>query len=105
MTTIVLFAKMYITGDNFMYKITCPICNSVREVHNKPKVKGISEPFVLTCNRCCQKKPKSEETKRKLSESCKNAWTEEMKDKHSEYMKSHPEIWKNNLNVNKGENK
>jgi len=86
-----------------LYQIQCPKCKNVREVKaKKPWMIG-NEPYSKICKSCCQKgKVKTKEHKLKLSKSAHAAQTEELLKKKSEFMKSHPELWKSNLIAGSG---
>ena len=81
-----------------MYEVVCPTCKTLRTVKaKKPWMVGGS-PYEKICKVCCQVgKEKSDEHKRKLSESSKNAQTPEMLEQKSKFMLEHPELWKGKL--------
>jgi hypothetical protein len=77
-----------------MYQVKCTKCGKIREVKaRKPWMTG-EPPYQKICVPCSQKgKVKSEEHKRKLSNSVKAAQTKELLEKKSQFMQSHPELW------------
>lgn len=81
-----------------MHQVICPKCENVREVKaKKPWMVG-SQPYPMICKACCQLgKPKSDETKKKLSQAVKAVQTPEVLKKKSLYMLTHPEHWKGKL--------
>lgn len=81
-----------------MFQVLCEKCNQLREVPNKQKWMEGEQPYVRDCKSCCQKgKIKTDEHKKKLSESAIKAQTPELLAKKSEYRKAHLELWVNNL--------
>ncbi len=86
-----------------MFEIKCPECGNIREVRaKKPWMTG-EQPFIKICKSCCQLgKEKSEEHKAKLSISASLAQTDELRQKKSEFMKAHPELWRSNLVAGEG---
>lgn len=81
-----------------MHQVICPNCQKVREVNAKKQwMKGVP-PYPMICKACCQLgKPKSEATRKKLSESIKAIQTPELLEKKRQYMLDHPEFWKGKL--------
>jgi hypothetical protein len=81
-----------------MFDVVCPKCGELRQVKAKKTWMQGFPPFENLCKKCCQEgKSKTEEHKRKLSESQKLAQTEERRKELSEYRKAHPETWQDNL--------
>lgn len=81
-----------------MYQVICPNCQNVREVKAKKNWMQGSAPYPMICKSCCQiGKPKSDETRKKLSESLKAIQTPELLEKKRQYMLDHPECWKGKL--------
>jgi hypothetical protein len=80
-----------------MFKVICPACGESREVAaKKPWMKG-EPPFVKICKVCCQSgKVKSDDHKKKLSNSLKKLQTDEVLQKKSQFMLDHPEYWLGN---------
>lgn len=81
-----------------MFQVICPICNQVRIVEAKQKWMEGNQPFEHLCRPCSMRsKIKSEEHRKKLSESVKKAQTEDLLSKKSQFMLQHPEFWKGKL--------
>jgi len=81
-----------------MYEIKCPVCGQKRSVRAKKPWMSGEPPFSKICKSCCQKgKEKTPEWRSKLSESIRILQTEEVLQKKSQFMKDHPEVWKENL--------
>lgn len=81
-----------------MFQVVCPECGNERQVQAKKKWMEGNAPYSKICKSCCQAgKEKTEEHKAKLSESVKALQTEEVLKKKSDFMKSHPEVWQQNL--------
>jgi hypothetical protein len=86
-----------------MFQVKCPNCQKFREVKSKQPWMVGNPPYEKLCKSCCQVgKEKTEDHKRKLSESVKKTQTEEVLKKKSEFMKSHPEVWSANLIAGQG---
>lgn len=85
-----------------MFEIICPNCKKPREVKSKqPWMKEL--PYVKICRVCCQLgKPKTVETRLKLSISMRELQTPEVLERKSQFMKTHPEIWSKNLVAGEG---
>lgn len=81
-----------------MHQLTCPNCQKSREVRaKKPWMTG-EPPYEKICKPCSQLgRPKSVETKRKLSEALKSIQTVEVLEKKRQYMLDHPEHWRGKL--------
>jgi len=79
-----------------MYEVKCPVCNDIRTVAARKTWMIGDLPYSKICKKCVGKgKPKSEEVKKKVSESVKKLQTPELLKKKSEFMKEHPELWAN----------
>jgi hypothetical protein len=86
-----------------MFEVKCPQCNNLRLVKaKKPWMQG-DAPYSKICKICCQVgKEKTKEHCHKLSVSAKAHQTDEVRKCKSEFMKSHPELWQNNLIAGQG---
>lgn len=86
-----------------MFEVKCPQCGDVRLVKaKKPWMQG-ETPYAKICKSCCQiGKEKSEEHKRKLSESVAALQTEEVRQQKSEHQKSLCQSGKSNLIAGQG---
>jgi predicted RNA-binding Zn-ribbon protein involved in translation (DUF1610 family) len=89
--------------EDGMYQVQCPKCGNIRIVKSKKSWMIGRSPFIKECKSCCQVgKEKTEEHRKKLSESTKSLQTEELRQSKSEFMKSHPEIWQENIATGAG---
>jgi hypothetical protein len=84
-------------------EVACPFCGKKRLTSKKSYVKSggkLSDQVYSSPDRSCAQKQKllSAEHKNKISESLKGYKQTELHVQHkSEYMKSHPEAWQNNI--------
>ncbi|MFK5283889.1 hypothetical protein ACI3PL_30360, partial [Lacticaseibacillus paracasei] len=74
-------------------------CEIIREVENKQVWMKGEEPFIRNCRPCSNKGTKTLEHCEKISASVKKTQTPEVLEKKSQFMKDHPEIWQQNLDL------
>jgi len=93
--------------QNEKIEVSCPVCKKKRLISKKAYIKGggnLTDKVYLALDRsCAHKQKKTEEHKNKIKQSLIGYKQSESHIKNkSNYMKSHPKAWKNNI-VTKGD--